>query len=274
MVNGLFVGLATLDVVGYVDRQPDVDEKVDAADVWTGVGGPTANAAIAFRAMGGDVKLLTALGSDPAARIASEDLERRGVEVVDLYAGGAFPVSLVTVDGSGHRSVVSRNGADLRTRKLTDKDFTGDHSVLVFDRHGFPLIKDRTPSRNEITAIADLGTWNHRSPDILRFADIAVVPLSGLPETERERPADFVRQLGGSRFVVTRGSEPIIVCDGDETVQIPVPNVPVVDTLGAGDVFVGVLAFYLDSLPLLKAASLASIKASQSCTTHSARLRR
>jgi sugar/nucleoside kinase (ribokinase family) len=274
MVSGLFVGLATLDVVGYVDHAPDVDEKVEATDVWIGVGGPAANASITFRAMGGDAKLLTALGFDPYSRLALEDLERRGVDVANIYTGGAFPVSLATIDGSGRRSVVSLNSSDLKKRKLTDEDFTGAHSVLAFDRHGFPLIEDSTLSREGITVIADLGTWNRQSPAILRFADITVVPLSGLPEAEREHPADFVRQSGCSRFVVTRGSEPIIVCDGDETAQVPVPHVSAVDTLGAGDIFVGALAFYLDGLPLLKAASLASIKASQSCTTRSARLHR
>ncbi|WP_276971814.1 hypothetical protein [Ferrimicrobium acidiphilum] len=53
MASGLFVGLATLDVVGYVDRRPDVDEKVEAADMWTGAGGPATNAAVTFRTLGG-----------------------------------------------------------------------------------------------------------------------------------------------------------------------------------------------------------------------------
>jgi sugar/nucleoside kinase (ribokinase family) len=267
---GLFIGLATLDVVGYVDRRPDADEKVEAVDVWTGAGGPAANAAIAFCALGGPARLLTALGSDPAARIASEDIERHGVDVVDLYTGGAFPVSLVTVDGSGRRSVVSKNAADLDRRQLTEDDLSG--SVLVFDRHGFELVEDCALPREEVTVVADLGNYNERSSSILRFADVTVVPASGLPEAEREHPANFVRQSGGSRFVVTRGAEPIIVCDGDETVHIPVPRVPVVDTLGAGDIFVGALAFYLDRRSLSEAVFLASAQASRSCTYRSARL--
>ena len=200
MAKGVFVGLATLDIVGYVDRRPDADEKVEAVDMWTGVGGPAANASIAFCALGGHARLLTALGSDPAARIALEDLERQGVDVVDLHTGGAFPVSLVTVDGFGLRSVVSRNSVGLTTRRLTDKDIYDDHSVLVIDRHGFSLIENSTFSRDGITVIADLGTWNQHSDAILRLADITVVPASGLPEAERENPANFVRQSGGSRL--------------------------------------------------------------------------
>lgn len=272
MVKGLFVGLATLDVVSHVDRTPDVDEKVEAEDVWVGVGGPAANASIAFCAMGGEATLLTALGCNPAAKIASEDLERQGVGATDLYIGGTFPVSLVTVDSSGHRSVVSRNGADVATRELEDQDFTGDHSVLVFDRHGFKLIEHNYVPRYGVTVVADLGTWGRQSPAILRFADITVVPTSGLPEAERERPANFVRRFGGNRFIVTGGAKPIVVCDGDDVVVIPVPDVPVVDTLGAGDIFVGTLAFYLHRFSLVEAASLASVKASQSCTARSARL--
>lgn len=270
MTRGMFVGLTTLDIVGYVNRRPDADEKVEAVDVWTGAGGPAANAALAFCALGGSAKLLTAIGSDPAARIASEDLERHGVEIVDLYTGGTFPVSLVTVDDSGRRSVVSKNSADLDRRRLTEGDLSG--SLIVFDRHGFELVEGSALSREDVTVVADLGNYNKRSSSILRFADITVVSASGLPEAEHEHPADFVRQSGGSRFVVTRGSEPIIVCDGDDTSQVPVPHVLAIDTLGAGDLFVGALAFYLDRGSLSEAVFLASAQASRSCTYRSARL--
>ena len=221
---------------------------------------------------GRHARLLTALGSDPAARIASEDLARHEVDVVDLHTGGAFPVALVTVDSSSRRSVVSRNSVGLTTRRLTDKDLSGDHSVLVIDRHGFSLIENSTFSRDGVTVVADLGTWNQHSEAILRFADITVVPVSGLPEGERNHPVDFVTQHGGVRFILTSGVEPIVVCDGNGMVQISVPNVSTVDSLGAGDIFVGALSFHLDHLPLLDAVSLASVMASQSCATRSPRV--
>jgi len=268
------VGLSTLDIIGYVQRAPKVDEKVKAQDVWVGAGGPATNAAITFHRLGGDARLLAGFGAGSASKIALHDLVDEGIEVIDIYADGEFPVSLVTVDSSGHRSVVSRNNVDLETRELEDQDFTGGHSVLMFDRHGFRLVENNYVSRDGVTVVADLGTWGHQSSAILRFADITVVPASGLPEAERERPADFVRRSGGSRFVVTRGAEPIVVCDGDDAVVIPVPDVSVVDTLGAGDIFVGALAFYLNRSSLLEAVSLASAKASQSCATRSARLPR
>jgi hypothetical protein len=49
MHRGLFVGLATLDVVGYVDQTPDTDEKVEALDMWTGLKGPSSPSAVEER---------------------------------------------------------------------------------------------------------------------------------------------------------------------------------------------------------------------------------
>jgi len=47
-----------------------------------------------------------------------------------------FRAESITVDAAGHRSVVSRNAAFLRTRSTTRDDIPTEVSVLTFDRHG------------------------------------------------------------------------------------------------------------------------------------------
>ncbi|MGB8202386.1 MAG: hypothetical protein WCF33_22325, partial [Pseudonocardiaceae bacterium] len=64
-LRGLFVGLATVDLVQRVDRRPGVDEKVVALSSDIAAGGPAAVAAVTFGALGGQSVLLSALGPGP-----------------------------------------------------------------------------------------------------------------------------------------------------------------------------------------------------------------
>ncbi|MDQ4092033.1 MAG: hypothetical protein M3143_01025 [Actinomycetota bacterium] len=113
--RGLFVGLATLDLVQRVARRPGIDEKVVAQRSDITAGGPAAAAAITFGALGGRSVLLSALGPGPVGRLVAGKLADVGVHVVDAWAAGAdLNISAITVlDSTGQRSVVSRNAHDL-----------------------------------------------------------------------------------------------------------------------------------------------------------------
>ena len=71
---GVFVGLATLDVIHRISGPPDVNEKVTATEQFVAAGGPAANAAVTFAALGGDAILVTALGDGPVADLIRSDL--------------------------------------------------------------------------------------------------------------------------------------------------------------------------------------------------------
>ena len=60
--DGVFVGLTTLDLVLGVAHAPAPDQKVEAHSQDLDVGGPAANAARTFAALGGRARLVTALG--------------------------------------------------------------------------------------------------------------------------------------------------------------------------------------------------------------------
>jgi len=275
MKLGLFIGLSTLDIIGYVENAPTADQKVDALDVWVGAGGPTTNAAVTFRRLGGEARLIAAWGPGSVSSLALHDLSSEDVETTDVYASGDFPTSLVTVDAAGHRSVVSRNAAFLRTRSTTRDDIPTEVSVLTFDRHGLQTVHevlDHGLLPMGTLRVADLGTFNETSRDVLALADVVVVPASGLPREARQSPAGFIRRAGGQRFVVTNGSKPMIVADGDTIVEIPVRDVSAVDTLGAGDVFTGALSFHLVEGDLLRAVRAAADIASDSCSHRSPRI--
>ncbi len=81
---GVFVGLATLDVIHRVTRRPGPDEKVTALRQDIAAGGPAANAAVTYAALGGRARLVTALGTDRLAGVIGDELQTHRVEVVDV----------------------------------------------------------------------------------------------------------------------------------------------------------------------------------------------
>jgi hypothetical protein len=93
---GVFVGLATLDVIHRIARAPAANEKITSTAQFVAAGGPAPNAAVTFAGLGGDAILVTALGDDSVAELIRADLAEYGVSVVDAEAGTTR--SLVSLD--------------------------------------------------------------------------------------------------------------------------------------------------------------------------------
>lgn len=88
---GLFVGLATLDLVQRVDALPGPDDKATATWQELAAGGPALNAAVVFAALGGDATLVTRVGTGPLGRLVADDLRRQNVRLIDLADAGYTP---------------------------------------------------------------------------------------------------------------------------------------------------------------------------------------
>src|SRR5215211_6341870 len=121
--RGFFAGLATLDTAYRVDALPGVNRKVAALGQELAAGGPAANAAVTFAALGGVPTLISAFGGHVLARYAAAELADRGVDVRDAAPHGvSAPAvsSIYVVDRTGDRSVVSVNGAAVTPRVPVD----------------------------------------------------------------------------------------------------------------------------------------------------------
>ncbi len=242
------VGLTTLDVVQVADRLPGPDEKIVAYDGWTAFGGPAANAAATCAALGVAVRLVTALGTGPEAALVRDGLAEAGVEVVDLApaAGGLLPVSSVLVTGLG-RAVVSRNAqaAPDLSAAAADVAAAGTGDVVLVDGHHLGAATVLATRSLGATVLADGGSWKPGLEGLLARVDVAVLSADFcLPGAEPG--ADLlaaVAALGPAVVAQTHGAGPVRVRGADGAVsQVCPPRVPVVDTLGAGDVLHGGVA--------------------------------
>ncbi len=237
-VGGLFVGLATLDVVQLVDRLPDSNEKTTARKSWLAAGGPAAVAAITFAALGGRARLWTALGHAPAARLAAADLAAAGVDVIDVAPTGfELSVSTVFVDAAtGERAVVSGSGRTAAFGKIAGPDFT-DIDVVLVDGHHAALARSAAFAAAGIPVVVDAGSHKPVLDEI--FGSSTDVICS----------ADYVHpEWPGARALLARGPHLVAVSHGGKALHwwtaaasgsIEPAEVSAVDTTGAGDVLHG-----------------------------------
>jgi len=254
--SGLFVGLTTLDVVHRVSAPPHPNTKVTARRQDVAAGGPAANAAVVFAALGGRATLVTALGSGAAASAARDDLEAHGVRVVDVAPGGfALAVSAVAVDErTGERTVVSPDGgrAEVGAPGHVHELVRGQQVVLLDGHHpALQTVAARAAQAAAVPVVLDAGRWKPHLAELVPRCDVVAASgdfrLGAEPGARAESVGPGLRAVGVPRVAVTHGGEPVEWWEGERSGTLPVPAVDVVDTLGAGDAFHGALAWSVAS---------------------------
>ena len=261
--TGLFVGLATLDVIHHVDSPPGPNEKVTALATYLAAGGPAANAAVTFAALGGRAILLTALGQHPSAGLIRADLQAHGVEVIDASPdlAQAPPVSAIAITrATGERSVI---GADaIASTALPPEnldELIAQSSVVLIDGHHPHLATAaaRLAHAAGVPVVLDLGRWKPVMADLVPSASDVVCSADARAPgtTTAQGSAQELLKGGVPRLVVTQGVGPVLWwSQAGASGQIAPPTVTAVDTLGAGDAFHGGYAFAVATEGSLKQA--------------------
>ncbi|AKS31503.1 PfkB family carbohydrate kinase [Mycolicibacterium goodii] len=249
---GVFVGLATLDVIHRITKPPEANEKTTSTAQFVAAGGPAANAAITFAALGGQATLVTALGDDPVADLIRADLAAHGVGVVDAAAGTTrtVPVSSVAVvESTGDRSVVSADAVTSDASPPDDlDDLVARADVVLVDGHHPVMARAavRLAAARGITVVVDAGRWKPVMADLVPYVSDMVCSGDFRAPGADSSAATAAALLGdGVRTVViTHGGDPVTWWSCGESGSVAVPEVRVVDTLGAGDAFHGAYSYY------------------------------
>lgn len=233
----LAAGLCTVDVVQRVAELPAPGEKLQSATVELAAGGPASNAAVAVCALGGHARLLTSLGAHPLASVARSDLTAQGVSIVDLNAEDPAPPTISSAavrESDGERVVVSHNAAG-SSLDVSDVDLSGVDAVLL-DGHHPELALAVARAAGDIPVIVDAGSWRPVFAELLPLVDVCACS------------ATFPGDPGTPVVTRTHGPDPVRWQAGGQRGEVPVPPVEARDTLGAGDVWHGALAFGIASL--------------------------
>lgn len=250
--SGLFVGLATLDVVSLVPRMPRSNEKMAPLEQIVVAGGPATNAAVAFSELGGTATLATVVGRHHVTALAREELATHRVQVLDLDHDPGLHLPLVTVlveAGSGARTAISPGAGGFGEVGDVPADALDGVDVLLVDGHLLAAARSAARAARErgVPVVLDAGSWKPGLEELLPYVDVAVCSevfrppgLGTLQET-----LDRLAGAGIPDVAATRGHRPILRKTPGGLEEIPVPSIDAVDTLAAGDVFHGALAWVL-----------------------------
>ncbi|WP_155981949.1 PfkB family carbohydrate kinase [Nocardia sp. BMG111209] len=255
MATAVFAGLATLDIAYAVPRYPAEDSKTQATGQFLGGGGPAANAAVTYAQLSGQTPaLVTALGTDPLARLIRADLEAHGVAPHDVTPTGTHrpPVSsIVVATEAATRTIVSMDGAEISARfdpaQLRASD---DAKVLLVDGHHPEIaIGFATAARRAgIPVVLDAGRWRPVHADLLPLTTIAICSAAFAPPGtggDRDAVLDHLHEQGVRYAAISRGPAPMPFRTPEGRGELAVPAVDAVDTLGAGDILHGAFCHYL-----------------------------
>jgi len=271
----LTFGSINADLIVPVPRLPQPGETVLGGSYELLPGGKGANQALAARRAGAEVMLAGAVGRDSFAAIALASLRSEGVDThlvrdIELPTGCA----LIMVSATGENAIAVAPGANRGARcDWVPDELLGANTTL--------LTQLEVPPHETQALIRRVRRQDGRC--VLNLAPALPIDLGLLSDidflvaNEREAttlspdPMGIARRLRQG-FVVTRGpaGASAFLADGTR-LDVPALTIDPVDTTGAGDTFVGVLAAALDlGMSLEAALRRASAAAGLSCVARGA----
>lgn len=256
------VGSANMDVVARVKDLPKPGETVLATGYLQASGGKGANQAVAAARAGGQVAFVGRLGKDEHGDRLRANLRAAGVSsersIVDV--DNPTGTALIFVDRHGENSIVVVPGANAY---LEPSDVDAASHLLQAARVIVLQLEIPMPTVVRAARIGHAsGATNILNPaparslpaELLSQVDILIpneeelTSVSGEPPgTEARAAAHALVRKGVGAVIVTRGERGALVVTGDGAFAVPSPQVKAIDTVGAGDAFVGNLAYSLDN---------------------------
>ena len=291
------VGSCMTDLVSYVARLPKPGETIHSTKFETGFGGKGANQLITAARLKARTAMVCKLGEDTFGHTTVENFKAHDVntEFVKMTSDAPSGVALITVDEQGENSIVLASGAN---NQMTDDDVIAalpiiQQSAVVVCQLEVPVSVSRlamlkakeagvrtifnpAPAvkivEDTIFAVADVLCVNESEAET--FCGKAVTDV----DSAKAAVMDLLSRGGAGAVIVTLGGAGVVFKSrrGPGPVHIPAPKVQVVDTTGAGDSFVGSLAYFMACHPSLelneiirRAVAIASISVQKAGTQKS-----
>jgi ribokinase len=248
-------GSINVDLTFRLPHLPSVGETVLTSAFTEAVGGKGANQAIAAARDGASTCFIGCVGSDSYGETARKALADLGIDVSGLRTvPGPTGLATVWIDGEGRNQIAVASGANAALKS--------DALMHAMPAGAFVVLQMETPAR-EIEAAIGLAK-QRTAKIILNLAPALPLPKSILKQVDvlvlneheaavlgaslrlaHDEPRDQVVALAGelgNTVVITLGAEGAIAAKGAEVWHVVALPVAAIDTTGAGDCFVGVLA--------------------------------
>jgi ribokinase len=236
------VGSANVDLVYRVSRFPLPGETVDALSLNLYPGGKGLNQAVAARRAGISTTFIASLGDDPNSELITSVLTSEHiVSALRRRSDAPTGTAVILIDDSGENNIVLLAGANSHLAALTDDDrnLIRQSAVLVCQ-----LEVPTSGVEDALKTARDAGTKIVLNPAPVRALSASILAaVDVLVVNEHEADQLGVDELRMPCVITTLGpAGALLAIRGAKPVRIPARKTVAIDTVGAGDTFVGAFA--------------------------------
>jgi len=279
-----FVGSVNMDMVIRVQSIARVGETVEGGEFITAPGGKGANQAVAAAKAGGVAYFIAKVGQDNFGENLVSSLNNAGVKTNYLTkeTGSQSGIALIMVDAKGQNIIAVSAGANMKLSRK-DIDFaspvikqskalvlelaipldTIEHALMLAKEYNIKTIVNATPvSKFDAKFISkiDVIIINEIEASILANRSVSNI-ISG------EEAIRCLKKKGIPSVVITLGEKGLLIAEKNNILFVRGHSVQLVDTIAAGDAFVGGFACAIDEgMTLFKAAEFGNYVAALSVT--------
>jgi ribokinase len=245
------IGNVAVDSVIQVERFPRPGETIVALGASEDLGGKGANQAVVAARCGARVRLVAPIGGDALGERIRSSLARDGVET-DGVTSSPYGTDrcVVTVDGNGENTILSliegaRHFDPIAETRLASWIRRGDFVVMQGNLRP-SVMRDclaLARSKGATTVLNPSPTYEDSDYD-WTVVDLVVVNRGEAVELaggDAQEAAREFCQRGAGAVVLTLGADGAAFLAADDAFRVAAPHVIAIDTVGAGDVFCGVL---------------------------------
>jgi ribokinase len=288
----LIIGSSNMDLNIYSKRFPNPGETVTGGTFKQYLGGKGANQAVAAVRSGAKTIFIGKIGKDSFGDVMVSRLKNEGINIKHIIRDPQEPsgVAFILIDENGENMISVAPGANF---KINSEDIRSKSDIIKRAKIIVVQMEISIEIIEEIFSIASTG----KAIKILNPAPLKLIPLEILKKVDiiipnegelyrlhsllgfekltikgKQKIIQAVREISsiGTRYIITTlGNKGCLIFNRkkDAFLEIPAPKVKAVDTVGAGDCFIGVLASRLSKGEnILTAVKYANVAASIAVT--------
>ncbi|XP_062829445.1 ribokinase isoform X2 [Anolis carolinensis] len=256
------VGSCMTDLVSLTPRLPKAGETIHGHKFFTGFGGKGANQCVQAARLGAKTSMICKVGKDSFGNDYIENFKKNGIptEFVNQVEDAATGAASIVVNSEGANLLLNSNDLKKAAHVISKA------KVVVCQLEVTPAISLEAMKMahasgvktlfNPAPALADLNPEFYTHSDIFCCNESEAEILTGITVGNAEdagRVGCILLERGCKTAIVTLGPEGCVMVSKNAPTpkHVPAQKVTPVDTTGAGDSFVGALAFYLAYYPHL-----------------------
>lgn len=263
------IGNTNVDLTTYVDTHPVEGATVLGRDFTIGMGGKGANQAVAAARAGGSVSFIGRIGDDSFGQLVTTHLSAEGLDLTHLETiPGKTGVASIYVDAAGSNRIAVFTGAsgtiDGRVASQSVAAHPGMHYLVSQLEISQEAVVEALSGAKAAgaTTVLNIAPYAPLRPGIIENTDWLIANEVEISDLVHDRglaaPAGFApeslasslpgwAEALGCNVVITLGEQGAIgYVPGHKPLHVPSPEVTAIDTVGAGDCFVGFFVALMD----------------------------